>query len=184
MDRSTDINGAPLGSQGDQEAVSSLIKSFSSRDGRQRQAAREKLCEIGPSAVPALIQALHHPEDQVRWEAAKSLAMLPDPRAANALVESLKDSFSIRWLASEALINIGEPALVPLIRGLMANPDSPRLREAAHHVLTGLKRAHPTNPYITEMLQALTGQAQTETVPWVARNILQQMGLIARDSNT
>ena len=29
------------------------------------------------------------------------------------------------------------------------------------------------------MLKALTGQAQTETVPWVARDILQKMGLVA-----
>ena len=168
MDRSTDVNAAPQGSEGDQLAVSGLIRTFYSRSGRERQEAREKLCEIGTPAVPALIQALHSPEDQVRWEAAKSLTQIPDPRAAEALVESLRDNFSIRWLASEALINIGEPALVPLVRGLLANPDAPRLREAAHHVLSGLKKTHPTNPHIDAMLKALTGQAQTETVPWVA----------------
>jgi HEAT repeat protein len=161
-----------------EDTISDLIQVFKKNNGRERQAAREKLCEIGHPAVPALIQALNHPEDQVRWEAAKSLTMIPDPRAADALVNSLKDSFSIRWLASEALINIGEAALVPLLRGLIANPDYPRLRESAHHVLTGLKRTHPDNPHITEMLSALSGQAQTETVPWVAREILRQMGLI------
>jgi HEAT repeat protein len=175
---STDMDATPLDARGDQEAISTLIMSFNSRDGRERQSAREKLCEIGNPAVPALIRALHSPEDQVRWEAAKSLTMIPDPRAAPALVESLKDAFSIRWLASEALINIGEPALVPLLRGLIADPGAPRLREAAHHVLAGLKRAHPTNPHIAAMLSALSGQAQTETVPWVARDILQQLGEI------
>ena len=162
----------------DQPEISGLIETFKKGNGRQRQAAREKLCEIGAPAVPELIQALSDPEDQVRWEAAKSLTQIPDPKAAPALVESLKDAFSIRWLASEALINIGEPAIVPLLRGLMANPDAPRLREAAHHVLTGLKRAHPENPYVAEMLAALSGQAQTETVPWVARDILAKMGLM------
>jgi HEAT repeat protein len=165
-------------SQVDEEMISDLIKAFKKGDGRQRQYAREHLCEIGHPAVPALIRGLQDPEDQVRWEAAKSLTQIPDPRAAEPLVESLTDSFSIRWLASEALINIGEPALVPLLRGLIARPDMPRLREGAHHVLTGLKRTHPDNPYISEMLKALTGQAQTETVPWVARDILRRMGLI------
>lgn len=182
MDRSTDFNAAPQDMQQDPEAISSLIKTFNSRDGRKRQAAREKLCEIGSPAVPSLIQALHHPEDQVRWEAAKSLTMIPDPRAADALVESLKDAFSIRWLASEALINIGEPALAPLVRALMVDSGAPRLREAAHHVLTGLKRTHPLNPYVPRMLAALTGPAVTETVPWVARDILREMGEIPHES--
>lgn len=180
MDRSSDLNTAPRDSQGDQEAYSDLIRTFTSHDGRQRQAAREKLCEIGAPAVPVLVHALGHPDDQVRWEAAKALTMIPDPRAADALVAALKDSFSIRWLASEALINIGEAALVPLIRGLLADPGAPRLREAAHHVLTGLKRTHPTNPYISQLLSALSGQAQAETVPWVARDILQKMGLAGK----
>ncbi len=179
MDYQTHASSQPDDSQADQQHIQDLVKVFMKGSGRERQAAREQLCEIGHPAVPALVDALNNPEDQVRWEAAKSLTQIPDPRAAPALVEAMKDSFSIRWLASEALINIGEPALVPLIRGLLANPDAPRLREGAHHVLTGLRRTHPNNPYITEMLSALTGQAQTETVPWVARDILQKMGLVA-----
>ncbi len=172
-----DPNGNTGSPETDQE-ITSLVATFQSSNGRMRQAARERLCEIGDPAVPALIQALKSPEDQVRWEAAKSLTQIPDPRAADALVETLKDSFSIRWLASEALIGIGLPALEPLVRGLLANPDAPRLRESAHHVLSALKRAHPTNQYVTEMLEALSGQAQTETVPWVARDILMKMGRI------
>jgi HEAT repeat protein len=156
------------------------MRDLRSRDGLHRKAAREKLYEVGAPAVPALMQALHDTDEQMRWEAAKTLTMIPDPRAADALVSVLKDSFSIRWLAAEALIKIGEPAIVPLIRGLLADPDSPRLREAAHHVLTGLKREYPSNPYIGQMLEALSGQAQTETVPWVARDILQRMGLIPK----
>ncbi|MGE5602896.1 MAG: HEAT repeat domain-containing protein [Nitrososphaerales archaeon] len=175
MEPKNDRGGEP---QADERTIASLIATFQSGNGRMRQAAREHLCEIGEPAVPALIEALSSPEDQVRWEAAKALTHLPDPRAADALVATLKDSFSIRWLASEALINIGLPALEPLVRGLLANPDAPRLRESAHHVLTELKRAHPTNPYVAEMLEALSGQAQTETVPWVARDILLKMGRI------
>ncbi len=177
MDQSTDMSAQARDPQVDERAILSLTEAFKDPSGRVRQAAREKLCEIGAPAVPALIAALNSPDDQVRWEAAKSLTQIPDPRAAEPLVARLKDSFSIRWLASEALIAIGEPALVPLVRGLLANPDAPRLREAAHHVLTGLKKTHPTNPHIDALLKALSGQAQTETVPWVARDILQKLGL-------
>ncbi len=177
MDPNFHANGDSANPQTDQE-IASLIATFQSGNGRMRQAARERLCDIGEPAVPALIEALKSPEDQVRWEAAKSLTRIPDARAADALVETLMDSFSIRWLASVALINIGLPALEPLVRGLLAYPDRPRLRESAHHVLTELRRAHPTNQYVAEMLDALSGQAQTETVPWVARDILMKIGRI------
>lgn len=161
-----------------ERTISNLVDMFRVQSGRQREAARTELCEIGHPAVPALIDALNDPEDQVRWEAAKTLTQIPDPRAADALVARLSDAFSIRWLASEALIGIGEPALVPLVRGLLANPDAPRVRESAHHVLKGLKRAHPDNPHILTLLAALVGPAQTETVPWVARGVLKELGLI------
>ncbi len=178
MEYPSHASSQPSDARPDPQSITELVKVFKKGNGRERQAAREQLCEMGESAVPALIEALRDPEDQVRWEAAKSLTQIPDPRAAEPLVDALKDSFSIRWLAGEALISIGEPAFVPLVRGLLANPDAPRLRESAHHVLTGLKRAHPDNPHIAAMLKALTGPAQTETVPWVARDILRQIGLI------
>lgn len=178
VDYQTQGSSQPGDSAAGEQAISDLVAVFKKGNGRERQAARERLCEIGQPAVPALIQALGDPEDQVRWEAAKSLTQIPDPRAAEALVERLKDAFSIRWLASEALINMGEASFVPLLRGLLANPDAPRLRESAHHVLTGLKHAHPDNPHIAAVLKALTGPAVTETVPWVARDVLRQMGLI------
>jgi len=169
LDRPTDTGA---------QAISDLVRTFNTGNGRQRQAAREQLVEMGPVAVPALIQALGDSQEQVRWEAAKALTELPDPQAADPLVARLNDSFGIRWLASEALINIGEPSFVPLVRALVATPDAPRLRDSAHHVLTKLKRAYPTNPHISAMLNALSGQAQTETVPWVGRRILQELGHI------
>lgn len=178
MDPVVQNNEGPENPEASQYEIDSLVDAFGSSSGIVRQAARERLCEIGEPAVPALIAALDSPEEQVRWEAAKSLGQIPDPRAADALVARLGDAFSIRWLASDALINIGLPALEPLIRGLLANPDAPRLRVSAHHVLSALKRDHPSNPYIDEMLRALSGQAQTETVPWVARAILMKIGRI------
>lgn len=176
MDHSPNAAMQPDSSQGSELAISDLMTALKSDKGRVRQLARERLCEIGSPAVPQLVQALDDRDDQVRWEAAKSLTQIPDPRAAETLVERLTDNFSIRWLASEALINMGQPAFVPLVRGLLAHPDSPRLREGAHHVLTGLKRAHPDDPYIAAMLKALIGPAVTETVPWVARDILAKLG--------
>jgi HEAT repeat protein len=162
-------------------SLSNLIEQLKSSSGVARKAAREQLVEIGAAAVPALLPLLASSTEQVRWEAAKALTEIPDASAAEALVARLTDAFSIRWLASTALINIGEPALVPLIRGLMAHPDSPRVRESAHRVLTELRRAYPANQHIPPLLAALAGQAQTETIPWVGRDILKKLGLVPPD---
>ena len=48
----------------------------------------------------------------MRWEAAKALGKIGDPKAALALVGALEDPRSgIRWLAAEGLMAIGREAL-------------------------------------------------------------------------
>ena len=39
----------------------------------------------------------------------------------------------------------------------------------------------PDNPHIPALLEALQGPAQTETLPWVGRKILRELGLVAFD---
>jgi HEAT repeat protein len=167
--------------EADARAISAIIDQLRDPNGLKRQAARHHLVEFGPAAVPALIELLSDKSEQTRWEAAKALSELPDPRAAEPLTDLLRDVDSLRWLAGTALINIGEPALTPLLRALIAHPDSPRLREGARRVLHELRRQMPDDSRIPRMLDALQGQAQTETVPWVARGILREMGQIPND---
>ena len=173
--------GAARSSGGDERAISGLIDQLRDHDGLKRHAARTQLVEIGPAAVGALIPLLADPSEQVRWEAAKALTELPDPRAAEPLTGLLREADSIRWLAGTGLVNIGEAAFVPVVRALLAHPDSPRLRDSAGRILRELKRQQPDHPYIAELLDALQGPAQAETIPWVARSVLKRMGLIQPD---
>jgi HEAT repeat protein len=177
----TDETGAARSSGGDERAISALIDQMRSRDGLKRQAARTRLVEIGPAAAPALIDLLSDPSEQMRWDAAKALTELPDARAAEPLTGLLRDVDSIRWLAGTALVNIGEPSFVPVVRTLLAHPDSPRVRDSAGRILRELKRQMPDHPHIPALLDALQGPAQPETIPWAARNVLKQMGLIQSD---
>lgn len=118
------------------QAVRALIMVLSSRDGLLRKAARESLVTIGSQAVPALVRTLGETNRTARWEAAKALGSIGDPAAASALVQTLEDDdFGIRWLAADALIGMGTHGLEPLLTALLHNPDSGRLREAAHHVV-------------------------------------------------
>lgn len=84
--------------------VPSLVAALADEPVLARQAARERLTEIGPPAVPALVGALKHRHAVVRWEAAKALQDIADPSAAPALVVALdNDDAGVRWLAAEAL---------------------------------------------------------------------------------
>jgi hypothetical protein len=124
---------------GDDDTIASSIAALASTDGVERQAAREKLEEIGRPAVPSLLRSLESSSARARWEAAKALGQIADPSAAPALVNTLEDEkAAVRWLAATALINLGRDALAPLLIGLEGHSDSIWFRDGAHHVLSSL----------------------------------------------
>ncbi len=80
------------------------------------------LAEFGEAAVVPLIQALHSPDETVRYRASEALGRITPP-AIPPLVEMLHDSSSqVRSAASHALELIGQsavpavPALTPLLQ--------------------------------------------------------------------
>lgn len=137
-DRETVLNRED-GHGNDGATVTELTAALRSDDGVVREHARRSLVAMGSAVVESLIEVLTDGGHQLRWEAAKVLGDIADRRAAAALVTALEDEeFDVRWLAAEALIRIGPPALVPLIEELERRPDSIWLRQGAHHVLHDL----------------------------------------------
>ena len=122
-------------------AISSHLDAIRSSDGTTRENARQALVFSGKQAVNPLIKMLSDANHQTRWEAAKALGEIADPKAASSLVRSLEDKeFDVRWLAAVGLIAIGREALVPLLKALSRRADSIWLREGAHHVLHDLSK--------------------------------------------
>jgi HEAT repeat protein len=76
------------------------------------------------------------------------------------LVRTLQDDdFGVRWEAALALTQLGEPAVIEVLKAL-ADPrrvDDPRLREGAYHILHNGQVPAALN--VTELLNALRGQA-------------------------
>jgi HEAT repeat protein len=137
-ERTSDV-GADRDMQIDLETIDLLVAKLAGNNGRERERARWALVDIGSPTVPPLLDMLRARKKQVRWEAAKALAAIADPAAAEALVTALEDKvFDVRWLAAEGLINIGRAGLVPLLHALIERSDSPWLRQGAHHVLHDL----------------------------------------------
>ena len=82
-----------------------LLHALESKDGIERVRARKELVARGKLSCRILREALHHPDGQVRWEAAKALVSVRCPEAASELVERLADEDGdVRWLAAEALV--------------------------------------------------------------------------------
>lgn len=102
--------------------IKGLIKAFSQRDPKGFQdikvsgLAEDALVQIGEPAVDPLIVALNSKNSHVRGSAAKALGLIGDKRAIYPLITSLGDEImSVRYLATNALVEIGEPAVEMLI---------------------------------------------------------------------
>jgi HEAT repeat protein len=139
-----------------------LLHDLQSKDGVVRKHARETLGRLGRQVVPALVQLLSQRNDQMRWEACKTLERVGDPNAGVALAEALMDeSMDVRWVAGEALISLEECALEPLLLVLQRHFDSVLLRDAAHHVFYELRRKYIFGDEIESVFDALRGTMPT-----------------------
>ncbi len=159
-----------------QEEIDALISDLGNKNGLVRQQARNKLEMMGIHATSSLIKAFSSTDQNVRWEAAKALKDLRDPRAADALVHALMDdSFEVQWLAAEALIALELDAVVPLLRGLTEHSESMFLRQGAHHVLHGLERKRLLDRETQSVLDQLRSLEPLEPFPMVAERALKSL---------
>jgi HEAT repeat protein len=141
---------------GSSRTFENLITALGDDDGMVRKNARLELVEAGKPVLPLVIESLESENKRVRWEAAKILTEVADETAAAPLVKTLTDEhMEIRWLAAEGLIAIGRDSLRPLLEALLDDPDSPLLREGAHHVLHDLGRRNLLNDRERHLLEVL-----------------------------
>jgi HEAT repeats/PRC-barrel domain len=119
--------------------IKTLIKHLSGSNGLTRQYARKSLVAIGRPAVSYLLPLLHNPKHQIRWEAVKALGAIKDPSSIDGLTAALIDeSFDVRWIAAEGLVELGRQVILPLLHSLAVQPGALFLRESAHHILRAL----------------------------------------------
>lgn len=111
-------------------------------DLHKRSEAARMIVEAGAEATPALVEFLREGPHVARWQAARLLGEIADPKAAPDLVRALEDEEDdVRWLAAEALVRLGREALPALFDALIdpEKPITPWLRQGAHHVLRGIR---------------------------------------------
>jgi HEAT repeat protein len=120
--------------------IETLVKCLLSENCVERQDARQKLVKIGKPIIPYLVGLQYSKDRRIGWESIKTIAEIAHPDGIPVLINGLEnDDPNIRWLAAEGLIQIGEASVVPVLRALEMRWNSKQLREAAYHVLRGLK---------------------------------------------
>jgi hypothetical protein len=148
-----------------------LLALIIDRDEVHRE-ARRALHNLGPLAKPAWIEALNHPDQHIRWEAARGLGHLGDVRAVGILVGGLLDeSYAVRWATSDVLAHLGTqavPAILTILSQYTLNEPS---RNAVYHALHGILSAS-TQEYIKPLLGALHGPAPDIEAPIIAQRLL------------
>jgi len=106
-----------LGFIGDTRAIEPLLPLL--RDENTEMTAAEALCNIGSQAVEPLIAMLKEENIRARRRAAWCLGDINDARAAEPLIEALKDA-SVSKEAGDALGRIHNPGSVePLLKALL-----------------------------------------------------------------
>jgi len=159
-----------------EEEIKKFLGELENDDIKVRNIARRKLASIGPEAVPALILQLKTDKERCRWEAAKILGEIRDISATEALVEALlDDSISVHWVVTEALINYGKEAILPILEGITRHFDSMRFRQGAYHILHMLERFRHLDPEVHEVLEALRSIEPSASAPWAAERAIEYL---------
>ena len=115
-----------LGEIGDPRAKEALLAALRTEDASVVNMATS-LYNLGSAeVVEILIGKLRDPNPNNRLYAIYALGKISDPAMVHPLIEVL-DSEEIGWLAAKALVNIGQPALQPLLESLFSENRNVRL---------------------------------------------------------
>jgi len=133
----------PVYGQADREAeLNRLLQELKHSDSEVRRSAVEVLGRLGDSrAVEPLLAALADSSSTVRESAAAALGQSGDPRAVESLIANLGDFGRSSDAAVEALVELGDIAVAPLIKALQVPNEKVRASAARALGCLGNSRA-------------------------------------------
>ncbi|MEG3955036.1 HEAT repeat domain-containing protein [Microcoleus sp. herbarium2] len=178
-------------SKANPKEIASLIEKLKTNDGRELDAAMEKLGEIGEPAIPALREALQNKNLQVRRSAAYVLRRMGPP-AIPALAKALKNSdANVRRDAAYALGRMGAEAktAVPQLVPLLKDSDA-KVRSNAASALEEIgAKAKTAVPQVVRLLKDSDANVRSsaasalERIGAEAKTALPQLVPLLKDSN-
>ncbi|AKB55293.1 MULTISPECIES: HEAT repeat domain-containing protein [Methanosarcina] len=101
----------------DEQDIEALIENFNAQDVDVKADSVKVPVAAGEPAVGPLIQTLDSKDPEIRENAAINLGKIKDERAIDPLVKLLTDEeWEVESAATNALVEIGKPAIEPLIK--------------------------------------------------------------------
>ena len=162
---------ASLAVLNDERCGPPLVRALAQSNPRVHKAAGRALAEMGAIIQPALIQALEHPSDHVRWHAARGLGAIGDVRAIHVLAAGLVDeNRQVRWASASALAEIGSPAVPAILEILRTHPLDEDLRQVVFHSLHAMPLA--ARKELLPLIEALASPATSSLAPAIASRMV------------
>ncbi len=158
-----------------EEEVKKLVSNLSNKDWLIRHNSRKALVKIGPGALSYLEQLAGSPDYNTRWEVIKTIGDISKPSSVTVLTKAMLDpNVDIRWLAAEGLIELGETAVVQVLKTVIKYYDSVDLCEGAHHVLTELAKQKKFSD-TTNLIPSLIKRDIITNIPMYAKAKLDEI---------
>lgn len=133
----------------DEPDIKALIEDLNAQDVNVKAASVKALVEAGEPAVEPLIKVLNSKDPEIRENAAITLGKIKDERAIDPLIKLLTDEeWEVESAVTSALVEIGEPAVEPLVFILQDKNGDVFLRMKVIAVLAGIKDERAIQPMI------------------------------------
>ncbi len=167
------------GEIGDPRAREALTEALRREDSSVINMANSLMALGSDQVVEILIQKLRDPDPNNRLYAVYALGRVSDPREIQPLIDIL-GSDEVGWLAAQALVNIGEPAVEPLLEALFSENEDVRLyatyalgqigdRRASRALLKMFKDEHPLVRQTAA--EAIISFGDTSLIPAITREL-------------
>ena len=118
-----------------------LYRLIDVRDYHKHIKAKEDFIEQGVDILPVMHKLVTSKYKVIRKESIKIIRGIAHKSSIPVAIKMLEDPESdIRWIAAEALINIGRISIKPVLKALVFNGESYYVRQGVHHVLRALIR--------------------------------------------
>lgn len=166
-----------LGRVGDPTAVPALIEALHTADEQMGSTIFSAFVQLGPAAVPAILNESTSRSAWVRWHCMRALSEGNDTRALPALVNALSDpDYSVAWMAAKGLKKFGKRSLGPMLHLLSTSKTSMWLVQTASYVLSNLYHLDPKlKPYLEPLVQEMRRVSYQTTTAIAAQRALSQL---------
>ena len=105
-------------------ALPDLLADLTSGNDIRAENAIPAIAELGPAALPALVELTHHPSADFRWWAVFALAALPEARTADLLPLLEDPAPEVRAAAALAICGHAHESAVPRLITLLGDEDA------------------------------------------------------------